>query len=145
MSSEGGDEKSNQDEREESGDAQESIAAQERSGAGEVTDARAGADSSRHLAYEEARLAYTIIQALLNHTQVTQDLVALMARVLDRDTQDALVNTPNWSAYMDSRRVMERTRADIEKFAEVWTRLAAEIEPPTPPAPPAAESEKPTE
>jgi hypothetical protein len=67
---------------------------------------------------------------------VTQDLIALMARVLDAETQDALVNTPNWSAYMDSRRAMEQTRHDIEKFAQVWTRLAAEIEPPA--APPAS-------
>jgi hypothetical protein len=92
---------------------------------GEAT--RAG---STGLAYEQARLAYTIIQALLEHSRVTQDLVALMAQVIGEETQEALVNTPNWAAYMDSRRVMERTRADVEKFAEVWTRLAEELEPP---------------
>src|SRR5213592_458929 len=85
----------------------------------------------RNLAYEQARLAYTIIQALLEHTRVTQDLVALMAQTLDEETQKALVNTPHWAAYLDSRRVLERTREDIEKFAEVWTRLAEELEPPT--------------
>ena len=78
------------------------------------------------LTREHAALAYRIIQTLLTHTQVTQDLVALMARVLNEETQDALVNTPYWSAYMDSRRAMEQARADIEKFAEVWTRLAEE-------------------
>ena len=78
------------------------------------------------LAYEQARLAYTIIQALLEHTRVTHDLIALMAQVLDEDTTKSLTNTPYWSAYLDSRRVMERTRDDIEKFAEVWTELAAE-------------------
>ena len=83
------------------------------------------------LAYEQARLAYTIIQALLEHTRVTQDLVALMAQTLDEDTQKALVNTPHWAAYLDSRRVLERTREDVEKFAEVWTRLAEELGPPT--------------
>lgn len=82
------------------------------------------------LAYEQARLAYTIIQSLLEHTRVTQDLVALMAQVLDEDTTQALTNTPYWSAYLDSRRVMERTRADIERFAEVWTRLAEDGTPP---------------
>jgi hypothetical protein len=86
------------------------------------------------LAYEQARLAYTIIQALLEHTRVTQDLVALMAQVIGDETQEALVNTPHWAAYMDSRRVLERTRADVEKFAEVWTRLAEELEPPPAPA-----------
>ena len=85
------------------------------------------------LAYEQARLAYTIIQALLEHTRVTQDLVALMAQVLGEETQEALVNTPHWAAYLDSRRVLEHTRADVEKFAEVWTRLAEELDPPPPP------------
>ncbi len=87
-------------------------------------------EASGGLAYEQARLAYTIIQALLEHTRVTQDLVALMAQVISEETQEALVNTPHWAAYMDSRRVLEHTRADVEKFAEVWTRLAEELEPP---------------
>jgi len=89
---------------------------------------------SGNLAYEQARLAYTIIQALLEHTRVTQDLVALMAAALGEETQEALVNTPHWAAYMDSRRVLEHTRADVEKFAEVWTRLAEELDPPAAPA-----------
>lgn len=88
------------------------------------------AAASGGLAYEQARLAYTIIQALLEHTRVTQDLVALMAQVLGEDTQEALVNTPHWAAYMDSRRALERTREDVEKFAQVWTRLAEELDPP---------------
>ena len=83
----------------------------------------------QNLAYDQARLAYTIIQALLEHTRVTQDLIAVMAQALDEDTQGALVGTPHWAAYLDSRRVMERTRTDVEKFAEVWTRLAEELEP----------------
>ncbi len=78
------------------------------------------------LAYEQARLAYSIIQSLLEHTRVTQDLVALMAQVIDEETQKALTNTPYWAAYLDSRRALERTREEIEKFAEVWTRLAEE-------------------
>jgi hypothetical protein len=87
----------------------------------------------KNLAYEQARLAYTIIQALLEHTRVTQDLVALMAQALGEDVQEALVNTPHWAAYMDSRRALERTREDVEKFAAEWTRLAAELEPPAEP------------
>lgn len=90
--------------------------------------------ASGNLAYEQARLAYTIIQALLEHTRVTQDLVALMAAALSDETQEALVNTPHWAAYMDSRRVLEHTRQDVETFAQVWTRLAEELEPPAPPA-----------
>jgi hypothetical protein len=95
---------------------------------------------SGSLAYEQARLAYTIIQALLEHTRVTQDLVALMAQVIGEETQEALVNTPHWAAYLDSRRVLEHTRADVEKFAQVWTRLAEELDPPTaPPSQPKAD------
>src|SRR5215210_6065560 len=85
---------------------------------------------SGNLAYGQARLAYNIIQALLEHTRVTQDLIALMAAALGEETQEALVNTPHWAAYLDSRRVLERTRQDVEKFAQVWTRLAEELEPP---------------
>ena len=89
--------------------------------------------ASGNLAYEQARLAYNIIQALLEHTRVTQDLVALMAAALGDETQEALVNTPHWAAYMDSRRVLEQTRKDVETFAQVWTRLAEELEPLPPP------------
>ena len=83
----------------------------------------------RDLSFEQARLAYSIIESLLEHTRVTQDLVALMAQVIDEETQQALTKTPYWSAYLDSRRALERTRQDVEKFAEVWTRLAAEADP----------------
>lgn len=96
------------------------------SGEGEERPAGSG-----NLAYEQARLAYNIIQALLEHTRVTQDLIALMAAALGEDTQEALVNTPHWAAYLDSRRVLEHTRQDVEKFAQVWTRLAEELDPPS--------------
>lgn len=89
----------------------------------------AGANHPRELDADEARLAYSIIQSLLEHMRVTHDLIALMAQVIDEDTTKALTNTPYWTAYLDSRRAMERTRADIEKFAEVWTKLAGEDEP----------------
>ena len=94
----------------------------------------------RNLAYEQARLAYSIIGTLLEHTRVTQDLVALMAQVIDEETQKALTDTPHWAAYLDSRRAMERTREEIEKFAEVWTRLAEEAG--DPPASPSARPHK---
>lgn len=94
--------------------------------------------ASRGLAYEQARLAYSIIQTLLEHTRVTQDLVALLAQVVDEDTQRALTDTPHWSAYMDSRRAMERAREEIERFAVEWTKLAegiADNQPPPSPSP----------
>ncbi|MCM3874620.1 MAG: hypothetical protein ND895_28330, partial [Pyrinomonadaceae bacterium] len=54
------------------------------------------------LDYEQARLAYSIIQSLLEHTRVVSDLIAVMAQALDEDTQRALTQTPIWTAYLDS-------------------------------------------
>jgi len=79
--------------------------------------------TTRDLDQEQARLAYSIIQSLLEHTRIISDLIALMAQVLDEDTTKALTKTPQWTAYLDSRRAMERTRAEVEKFAEGMKRL----------------------
>jgi hypothetical protein len=75
---------------------------------------------------EQARLAYSIIESLLEHTRIISDLIALMARALDRDTTKALTQTPQWTAYLDSRRALERTRVDVEKFAEIMKKLSNE-------------------
>ena len=83
---------------------------------------------ARDLDYEQARLAYSIIESLLEHTRVVSDLIALMAQVLDEDTTRALTNTPHWKAYLDSRRTMERTRQDVERFTEIMTALSKERE-----------------
>lgn len=80
-------------------------------------------EQPRDLDYEQAQLAYSIIQNLVEHTRIVSDLIALMAQVLDEDTTKALTQTPTWTAYLDSRRSMERTRADIEKFAEILNQL----------------------
>jgi hypothetical protein len=86
----------------------------------------ADAQLAGDLDFEQARLAYSIIESLLEHTRVVSDLIALMAQVLDEETTKALTNTPQWKAYLDSRRAMEKTRDDVEKFAEVMKKLAAE-------------------
>ena len=83
-------------------------------------------EAPRDLDYEQARLAYSIIESLLSHTRVVSDLVAVMAQALDDDTQKALTQTPNWTAYLDSRRELERTRQDVEKFAEVMRKLGGD-------------------
>ena len=83
-------------------------------------------DKPRDLDQEQARLAYTIIESLLEHTRVVSDLIALMAQTLDEDTTKALTQTPVWTAYLDSRRALERTRADIDKFAEIMKNLSNE-------------------
>ncbi len=83
-------------------------------------------EEPRDLDYAQAQLAYSIIEKLIEHTRIVSDLIALMAQVLDEDTTKALTQTPTWTAYLDSRRAMEKTKADIEKFAEVLKRLAPE-------------------
>ena len=80
-------------------------------------------NSARDLDFEQARLAYSIIEHLIEHTRIVSDLIALMAQVLDEDTTKALTQTPTWTAYLDSRRSMEKTRSDIEKFAEILNQL----------------------
>ena len=82
--------------------------------------------SARDLDLDEARLAYSIVQSLLEHTRVVSDLIALMAQTLDEDTTKALTQTPVWTAYLDSRRSMERTQKDVEKFAEILKKLNQE-------------------
>ena len=81
-------------------------------------------DVAQDLDQEQARLAYTIIESLLEHTRVVSDLIALMAQTLDEDTTKALTQTPVWTAYLDSRRGLERTRVDVEKFAETMRELS---------------------
>ena len=78
------------------------------------------------LDYKQAQLAYSIIERLIEHTRVVSDLVAMMAQVLDEDTTKALTQTPTWTAYLDSRRALEKTKADVERFAEVLKNLATD-------------------
>ncbi len=81
---------------------------------------------SPDLDFEQAQLAYSIIESLVEHTRVVSDLIAMMAQVLDEDTTKALTQTPTWTAYLDSRRSMERPREDIERFAEILNELKPE-------------------
>ena len=78
------------------------------------------------LDFQQAQLAYSIIERLIEHNRVVSDLIAMMAQVLDEDTTKALTQTPTWTAYLDSRRALEKTRADVEKFAEVMKNLTAD-------------------
>jgi hypothetical protein len=89
-----------------------------------------GDAAPRDLDFAQAQLAYSIIESLLDHTRVVSDLIALMAQTLDEDTTKALTQTPVWTAYLDSRRSLEHTHADVEKFAAELKRLAEETEEP---------------
>ena len=89
-----------------------------------MVDESQGNVRTADLDYQQARLAYSIIQSLLEHTRVVSDLIALMAQTLDEDTTKALTQTPVWTAYLDSRRGLERTRQEVEEFTEVMKRLS---------------------
>lgn len=71
---------------------------------------------------DQTELAHSIIEALLGHTQVVSDLIAVMAQALDPDTTKALTLTAQWQAYLESRRQMEQTRKDVEKFVELMKK-----------------------
>ncbi len=65
-----------------------------------------------------AKLAYTIIQSLLNNQEALSDLLALMAHALDEDVAKALTNTNEWEKYLEAKRELENTHLQIEKFTE---------------------------
>ena len=73
--------------------------------------------------YQQAQLAHSIIERLIEHNRIVSDLVATMAQVLDEDTTKALTQTPTWAAYLDSRRSLDQTKTDVEKFAEILKNL----------------------
>ncbi len=70
-----------------------------------------------------AKLAYTIIQSLLQNQEALSDLLALMAHVLDEDVAKALTNTGEWEKYLDAKRELENTKLQIEKFTEELKEL----------------------
>jgi hypothetical protein len=70
-----------------------------------------------------ARLAYTIIQSLLDGHEALSDLLVVMSHALDEDVLKALTNTGEWEKYLGSKRELETTRVQIEKFTEELKRL----------------------
>ena len=73
-----------------------------------------------------AKLAYTIIQSLLDNQEALSDLLALMAHALDEDVAKALTNTNEWQKYLEAKRELENTKLQIEKFTEELKRLENE-------------------
>lgn len=70
-----------------------------------------------------AKLAYTIIQSLLQSNEALSDLLVVMAHVLDEDVVKALTGTNEWEKYLESKRELENTKLQIEKFTEELKRL----------------------
>ena len=70
-----------------------------------------------------AKLAYTIIQSLLDNQTALSDLLALMAHALDEDVAKALTATNEWEKYLESKRELENTKLQIEKFTEELKKM----------------------
>ena len=75
------------------------------------------------LDYPNAKLAYTIIQSLLRSQEALSDLLAVMAHALDEDVAKALTNTGEWEEYLETKRELENTKLQIEKFTEELKKL----------------------
>ncbi len=65
-----------------------------------------------------AKLAFTIIQSLLDSNEALSDLLAVMSHAMDEDIVKAMTNTGEWENYLESRRNLETTKVQIEKFTE---------------------------
>lgn len=72
------------------------------------------------------KLAYTIIQSLLQSNEALSDLLVLMAHVMDEDVVKAVTNTSEWESYIESKRNMETTKLQIEKFTEQLKKMEIE-------------------
>jgi len=70
-----------------------------------------------------AKLAYTIIQSLLTNQEALSDLLALMAHVLDEEVAKALTSTKEWEKYLESKRELDNTKLQIEKFTEELKKM----------------------
>jgi hypothetical protein len=73
--------------------------------------------------HPNAKLAFTIIDSLLSHNEAVSDLLAVMAHVLDEDVAKALTNTGEWEKYMESKRGLDNTKLQIEKFTVELQKL----------------------
>ncbi|MEP6787875.1 MAG: hypothetical protein ABJB40_05555 [Acidobacteriota bacterium] len=70
-----------------------------------------------------AKLAYTIIQSLLDGYEALSDLLVLMSHAVDEDVLKAMTNTNEWEKYLESKRTLENTKLQIEKFTDELKRL----------------------
>jgi hypothetical protein len=75
-----------------------------------------------------ARLAYTIIQSLLDGHEALSDLLVVMSHALDEDTLKALTATNEWEKYLESKRNMAVANEQIEKFTDVLRKLESSSE-----------------
>lgn len=70
-----------------------------------------------------AKLAYTIIDSLLQSNETLSDLLVLVAHALDKDITKALTETKEWEKYLESKRNLETTKLQIEQFTEELKKM----------------------
>ena len=73
-----------------------------------------------------AKLAYTIIQSLLDGHEALGDLLILMSHAVDEDVLKAMTNTNEWEKYLESKRNMENVSGQIEKLSDYLRKLDEE-------------------
>jgi hypothetical protein len=73
-----------------------------------------------------AKLAYSIIQSLLDGHEALSDLLVVMSHALDEDTLKALTGTNEWQNYLETKRSLENTKLQIEKFTDELKRLESQ-------------------
>lgn len=70
-----------------------------------------------------AKLSYSIIQSLLEGHEALSDLLVVMSHALDEDSLKALTATNEWQDYLESKRNLENTRSQIERFTAELKKL----------------------
>jgi hypothetical protein len=70
-----------------------------------------------------AKLAYTIIQSLLDGHEALSDLLVLMSHAVDEDVLKAMTATGEWEKYLESKRNLQNTHVQIERLTEVLKGL----------------------
>lgn len=70
-----------------------------------------------------AKLAYTIVQSLLDSHEALSDLLVVMSHALEEEVLKALTLTNEWQAYLESKRNLETTRAQIEKLTDELRKI----------------------
>jgi hypothetical protein len=70
-----------------------------------------------------AKLAFTIIQSLIEGHEALSDLLVVMSHALDEDTLKALTGTNEWQRYLESKRALENTHSQIQKLTSELRKL----------------------
>ncbi len=79
--------------------------------------------NDRDIDLPNAKLAYSIIQSLLESHEALSDLLVVMSHALDEDTLKALTATNEWQSYLESKRNLGSTKTQIELFTAELRKL----------------------